>query len=409
MTALDPAELAHLDAMRDAAAEAQAADWSRREPPPDYHDDPDADPDLQRIQFRERVAAKARELELIEEARRLLARQKRADHVRPRPVRLDEFLGRRYDTPTYRVAELWPTNGRVVLSAQYKAGKTTLVGNLLRSLVDGDPFLDRFPVTPGGKVVLIDNELDETLLHQWLTDQGIRNQAAVQLVALRGRVSTFDILDDDVRREWAQDIAGADIVLFDCLRPVLDALNLDENREIGRFLVPFDALLAESGALEAVVVHHMGHSGERSRGDSRIQDWPDAIWKLVRDKDDDDDQLDDPTGSRYFSAFGRGVDVRQAELRYDPANRHLHLGEHARNRAQAAELRRSMKSEEAVLAVVAAQPGIKKTELRTACGAYGVKHNPHIDAAVDRLAQVGLIRREFRGRSHLHYPGQEPL
>jgi len=48
-----------------------------------------------------------------------------------------------------------------------------------------------------------------------------------------------------------------------------------------------------------------------------------SIWKLVRDKDEDDDQLDDPTGSRYFSAFGRGVDVRQAELRYDATNRHL--------------------------------------------------------------------------------------
>lgn len=66
-----------------------------------------------------------------------------------------------------------------------------------------------------------------------------------------------------------------------------------------------------------MIVHHMGHTAQRSRGDSRIQDWPDAIWKLVREDPDDE------FSPRYFSATGRDVEVQQGLLRYNPANRHL--------------------------------------------------------------------------------------
>src|SRR5205085_2644660 len=117
---------------------------------------------------------------------------------------------------------------------------------------------------------------------------------------------------------------GADVIILDCLRPIFDAFGLDENHEAGRFLVALDALLAESGVSEACVIHHMGHGAERSRGDSRLLDWPDALWKLVRDKDEDDESgMDDPMGSRYFSAYGRDVEQEQVELIFDKATRRL--------------------------------------------------------------------------------------
>ena len=103
----------------------------------------------------------------------------------------------------------------------------------------------------------------------------------------RGRVSTFDILDPDTRSQWAARMRGSNGVIFDCLRPILDALGLDENRYAGRLLMAIDELLNEAGVPEALIVHHMGHSGERRRGDSRIIDWPDATWKLVRENHDD--------------------------------------------------------------------------------------------------------------------------
>lgn len=375
-------------------------------------DDAEAARMLDATREEESISGKLRDLRELEEAKRRLRLEQRADQPRPHLVQLDEFLARPLTDPSYRVNEIWPTGGRVVLSAQFKAGKTTLVGNILRALADGDPFLDRFEVRPGARVALIDDELDDRTLQAWLTDQGIVNQAAISLVAIRGQLETFDIRDREVRADWADDLAdhNADIVVLDCLRPVLDALGLNEDKEAGRFLIHFDALLKQSGAGEALVLHHMGHSSERSRGDSRILDWPDATWKLVRDKDEEDPTLDDVAGSRYFSAFGRDVNVPQAELQYDHPTRRLTLGAVARTRKQAATHRRIVKADEAVLHEVTTSPGINKTKLRTAVREdHGIGRNEEIDNAVERLVERGLIHRVKAGNTHLHYPAEPDL
>jgi hypothetical protein len=137
-------------------------------------------------------------------------------------------------------------------------------------------------------------------------------------ISLRGKVSAFDITDDRVRAQWARRLrdAGCDFLIFDCLRPLLDALGLDENKDCGKVLVAFDALLDEAGVTDALVVHHMGHGQERARGDSRLLDWPDAIWSLVREDDN-------PHSKRFFRAHGRDVDVAEGEIAYDPATRRL--------------------------------------------------------------------------------------
>ena len=108
---------------------------------------------------------------------------------------------------------------------------------------------------------------------------------------------------------------------------MLDALGLDENHEAGKFLVQFDALLYEAGIPAALLVQHMGHTGERSRGDSRLQDWPDAIWRLVREDDD-------PASARYFSAYGRDVEVREGRLTFDARTRWLTYGGGDRSNAK---------------------------------------------------------------------------
>jgi hypothetical protein len=213
-----------------------------------------------------------------------------------------------------------------MLSAQFKAGKTTLVRNLIRSLVDGADFLDRARVVPiDGTLALIDTEMSgddhrRGQLDGWLEDQGIREADRVHPIPLRGRVATFNLVDPRVRQDWATRLrdAGTTFLILDNLRPVLDALGLEEHREGGRFLVAFDELLAEAGILDALVVHHMGHSGERARGDSRFRDWPDAEWRLVR-------QDDNPASPRFITAYGRDVDQPEAQLAYDPQTRHLSL------------------------------------------------------------------------------------
>ena len=126
------------------------------------------------------------------------------------------------------------------------------------------------------------------------------------------------------------------VMIIDCLRPVLDALGLDENRDVGRFLVAWDALMKEAAIPDATLVQHMGHANGRARGDSRLLDWPDVGWKLVRENDD-------PSSPRYFSAYGRDVNVPEGRLSFDAATRHL---------TYTAGSRHACKVDEAVIAII---------------------------------------------------------
>ncbi|UKA65438.1 AAA family ATPase [Arthrobacter sp. FW306-05-C] len=272
------------------------------------------------------TAAYARQIRLRERAANIVKAENTAPPAAlPGIVQLKDLLEEPDEEIRYRIDGLLPTGGNCILAAQYKAGKSSAVGNAVRSLVDGDPFLDKFPVQPvtgetedgrPGTVVLIDNELDPRTLKRWLRDQGIKNTHLVEVVSLRGNLSTFNLIDPDTRKAWAHRIEGADVVILDCLRPVLDALGLDENLDAGQFLIAWDEFLAEAMAGESIIVHHMGHNSERQRGSSRLLDWPDVTWKIVRADED-------PSSPRFFSAFGRDVDVPEGGLEYDPATRHL--------------------------------------------------------------------------------------
>jgi len=267
------------------------------------------------------VTQRAHAIRLEREARRVVDAEERPP-IEPPPVRsLAQLLAEPDSAPQqFIVDKLAPANSRVMLSAQFKAGKTTLRDNLVRALADSQPFLDRFEVRrPPQRIVLIDTELDEDTLRRWLREQNIANQAAVvDVVGLRGKVAALNLIDDRTRGQWATRLRdlGCDYLILDCLRPVLDSLGLDESHDGGRVLVAFDALLDAAGVPAGCVVHHMGHTGERSRGDSRFQDWPDAIWRLVREDDN-------PGSARFFSAYGRDVDVPEGRLSFDPLTRHL--------------------------------------------------------------------------------------
>jgi hypothetical protein len=285
------------------------------------------------VDWRERaVEVELAKLRIRTEARRRLDDENRPP-IKHRPAKNLDTLLSEPDTETqYRIADVAPDEARIILSAQYKGGKTSLVNNVMRSLADSDPFLGRFTVNkPANGLVLIDNEMSENTLRRWLRSQHIANTAAVvDVVTLRGKVATFNLIDDRCRAAWAQRLrdVGCDYLVLDCLRPVLDALGLDENRDAGRFLVAFDALLAEADIGDALLVQHMGHGSERARGDSRMQDWPDAIWRLIREDDN-------PDSPRYFTAYGRDVDVREGRLSFDPSTRRLTYAPGSRTDAKA--------------------------------------------------------------------------
>ena len=105
----------------------------------------------------------------------------------------DLLAAPRTETP-FLIDDLAPAGGRVLLAAPGKAGKTTLIQNLIRSLADGDPFLGRFNVAkPCRQIALIDTEMTSDQLTNWSCDQNINNTTAVKIWTLRGSVGTFDL------------------------------------------------------------------------------------------------------------------------------------------------------------------------------------------------------------------------
>lgn len=293
---------------------------------------------------------------LAREARRILDAEDRPPAAIPEALTLAQRLAQPHPPVTWRVDGWQPAGSRVMLAAQFKAGKTTLVGNLVRSLADGAPFLDQHRVDElaTGTVAILDFEMSARQLDQWLADQNIANPEKVVVLPMRGSAGAFDILDPAVRARWVTLLRQHQVryLVLDCLRPVLDALGLDEHREAGRFLVAFDTLLADAGIPDALVVHHMGHQAERSRGDSRIRDWPDVEWRLVR-------QDEDPASARYLSSYGRDVDQPESALAFDPATRHLRLMAGSRKDAAA----RAALAD--ALELITAQPGLSGAKIES--------------------------------------------
>lgn len=305
---------------------------------------------------------------------------------------LTDFLDVEDEPAAYRIDELMTVDGRVLCAAQFKAGKTITVMNLLRSFADGDLFLGRFQVDPV-KVALIDDEMDDRMLRRWLRKQGILRTDNVALTTLKGRLRTFDIMDAEVRAEWAEDIAstGCELVILDCVRPILDSLGLDEGRDAGRFLVALDELLYEAGVEEAIVIHHAGHTGERARGDSRLRDWPTQEWRIVRQQPKDGSEPD-PSAPRYFTAYGREVDVPEQRLQYDDMTGHLTLDGGSRKHEEMSDLMQK------VVAYVKAHPKCSQQELDHA--SIGSR-DPVRDATL-MAAECGEIRRYKEGNRWVH-------
>lgn len=333
-------------------------------------------------------------LRIRDTARQRYAAEQFPDDALPSLLSLTDLLAESDEDVRYLVDGLWPVDGKIVLAAQNKSGKTTLIGNLVRSLVDGTPFLDTYRVAPVSRIVLLDNELSKGMVRRWLRDQGIDNTDAVQVVPMRGRLSAFNILDPDTRAKWAERIGPADVLIFDPLRPALDSLALSEDKDSGRFLEALDELVATAGIGQLAVVHHMGHSGERSRGDSRIEDWPDAKWKLV--KMDPADGTEENYWPRFFSAFGRDVDQEEVQLRFNPLDRHLDVKPGGGNRKAA----KQSALAQAILDYVTLYPGCSQGKIEASV----TGDDKTIRREISRMEDQGVLRIEpGPNRTKQHY------
>lgn len=297
------------------------------------------------------VAAEVVRMRARLEAKRIVDGENVTDEPITVPVFLDDLLDEEDEQEAWRMEGVWPAGGTVLFAAGAKSGKTTTTGNVVRCLVDGDRFLGVHatdPVMSGQTVGVLDYEMPRAKVKAWLRDQDIKNRGSVVIWTERGRAGLFDPRDETSRAKWVVALMAASVKVWiiDCLSPILSALGIDENNntEVGAVLDGINAIAAAAGVLEVLLIHHMGHGAERSRGASRLVGWPDVNWRLMRAKDSGDPNAEpDPDAPRFFAAYGRDVDVREGRLVYEPSTRHLTYVEGGRKQDEAtANLRKAL-------------------------------------------------------------------
>lgn len=363
--------------------------------------------------FRELTEEEQQSLVVPEAVRRIMERRK---HYRealrieaeesfnpPPPERVRSLADLRANPPTpmkHLIEGLLGIKHNAVLIAQWKTGKTTFAMDLVKSLVDGDPFLGEFKVTKQCRVVFwsLEVEMDELTRDFALPMQFERDG---DLLVFDGVGHGVNILTEAGKQYAVAQLNGYDVWVIDSLS-VLGAwtgVNVDkDNVDTRRLFAAIDEIKSRSGVSVSVVLAHtpraeMEEGKERARGASAIDEHAGARWILTADG-----------GVRFFSVNGRGVSLGQTSLVFNGETKRSVLG--GETRAEMAE----ENNVQAVVSLVRGAPGLSKLKLtemvkrRLKCG-VGVARD-----AIEEAVETGWVeaRRETRtsgGRASVrHYP-----
>jgi hypothetical protein len=278
----------------------------------------------------------------------------------------------------WRITGVLPEDGRGLLIAKKKVGKTHLAVNLAWSLLTGEPFLGVFGVQRAARVAYVNGEVSAAMFAGWARDVGIPGDRLV-LANTRGRPNP--VRDDATAGQFAAALHAfaPDVLVLDTFGRFFTGHSQDDASDVAAFLNRLDLLAELAGVHEVLLVAHAGWSEHnRARGSSALEDWPDSIIRLTAI------EQDGVPVERFVSADGRDVDVEERRLRYDPQTRRLSLadGTRAETRAEV----RVADLAKRVPGLLTDEP-LTKTELAAALG------HRRSDAfkAVDHAALTGLI------------------
>ena len=350
-----------------------------------------------------RVLQKVDELLILDEARGVVAALKADAQFVPPTFRasLADDLVAQPEEPAETILGVHRTGANAVIAAQYKAGKTTLVDNLIRALVDDEPFLGEYPVHFDGRVALFNYELDEGQMVEWLGSLGIRNSDRVTTVHLRGMRLP---LIAERAQQWAVEFMLEHDIKAWVLDPFARAFagcgNENDNGEVGAFLDALDLVKHEAQVPDLWLTHHFGRKDhdqgqEHGRGATRLDDWPDVRWLLTRQHDD-----------RFLKIHGRGVDVDETQLLWEPSGR-LRLGGGTRQDSKRAASDFNLEfTVRLVVDAVRATPGVGSRGIEQALKGTG---KGQVSRALREALETGQVVRKSGGRNAFHHfvPGDE--
>jgi hypothetical protein len=223
--------------------------------------------------------------------------------------------------PVYAVESLNPTGGNALIPAQRKAGKTVLMDNLAKSLVDGDPFLDVYPVRRlEGTLVFLNYELTSQMFKRWMRVLDIKNDDRIAALHLRGHRLPFWL--PEVRDRLVEYIRGVngEVMIIDPAGRASQGLILDSrmDTQVRTFTDALDEVKRLSDLREMYLTHHMAwmpgvEDDEHGAGSYAWEGWMDVGWYLTKDRD----------GTRFLRANGRDVEVDSFALDFDKETKTL--------------------------------------------------------------------------------------
>lgn len=348
-------------------------------------------------------------LRVRREAKRLLdAEEASANWRAPPSCSLKELLSQPDVPLVYTVAECMPQDANVLLTAQYKAGKTTMINSLARCLIDGDDFLRRFAIVHKGAIALWNYEVGSTQYARWLRDLGIQAVERVHVMNVRG--FTMPIISDPIC-EWAAEWLRTREIETWMIDPFARAFtgngeSENSNSDVGRFLDRLDQIKERSGVRQLVLPVHTGRmitdiGSERARGATRLDDWADVRWSLTVVEEGDETNAP----GRYWRASGRDVDVAEGMVVMDPITRVLTLTDGKRERPSRKGQKAPRNLANDILVYLSDAPGANVRSIRQ--GVPGDEHK--ITSELHKLAQQGLVTGVPGSRNSVRYYRPEDL
>lgn len=291
----------------------------------------------------------------------------------------------------WTIKDVFPTGANVTLTAQYKAGKTTLINSLARSLADGTEFLNYFGKPEhNGRIVIFNYEVSENQYRRWMNDVAIENTDKVTLVHLRGkRLPLIVQRVEDLVVSILKDLDAQTWILDPFARAFTGCGDENSNSDVGVFLDTLDVIKERAGVSNLVLPIHTGRAQEngidRARGATRLDDWADVRWLLKKTQD-----------GRFFSADGRDVLQEEQQLTFDENTRSLTLGGADSYTAK------KRNNEDVWMDAVTANPGLSTSDLSNILG-------KRVDDKGMKMARKSLLanhklKTQRIGTSDLWYP-----
>lgn len=266
-----------------------------------------------------KVSDAVERIQVTEEAKRRVRELSHPPVALPRRTLADLLNDPTVEPAPLRVTDLHTVGYNTTITAQYKTGKTTLIGNLVRALADDKPFLGRFDVVaPDGRIGVLNYELTDSDQVEWLRALGIVRPERIAVLNLRG--VKFSLATDAGCAElvqWCRDQDVETLVIDPHRRAFHGFGEENSNDDVNRFTAVLDEIKKDAGVADLFLAVHTGRGeSERARGATSLDDWADQRWFVAQQH-----------GTRFLRADGgRLPTVPEFSLDYDPDTRVLTAG-----------------------------------------------------------------------------------